>query len=51
MIEWTCIQCENKYTQDSGDTEERMCNECLLDNEDKNLCLNLKHSIFVFFLK
>ena len=35
MIEWPCIQCENKYTQDSGDTDERMCNECLLDDEDK----------------
>ena len=29
MIQFTCINCEHKYTQITGDCEERMCNECL----------------------
>ena len=34
MIEWTCCQCGNKYTDQTGDTDERMCDECL-NHEDK----------------
>lgn len=26
---WTCIECEFKYTDDNGDSEERMCETCL----------------------
>jgi hypothetical protein len=33
MIEWTCCQCGNKYTDQTGDTDERMCDECL-NHED-----------------
>ena len=33
MIEWTCCQCGNKYTDQTGDTGERMCDECL-NHED-----------------
>ena len=33
MIEWTCIQCENEYTDEiDGDAEERMCDKCLDDS-------------------
>ena len=32
-MEWTCIQCNHKYDDNSGDTEERMCNDCLLSEE------------------
>ena len=28
MTEWTCIECEGKYTDLSGDTDERICEEC-----------------------
>ena len=28
-MEFTCIACEFKYSQDTGDVEERMCNKCL----------------------
>ena len=26
---WTCCECENHYDANTGDTEERMCHECL----------------------
>ena len=26
---WTCCECENKYDENTGDVDERMCNECL----------------------
>ncbi len=26
---WTCIECENGYDSNTGDTDERMCHECL----------------------
>tara|TARA_R100000781_G_C4010151_1_gene103389 strand:+ start:68 stop:217 length:150 start_codon:yes stop_codon:yes gene_type:complete len=25
---WTCIECENGYDCNTGDTDERMCYEC-----------------------
>ena len=27
--EFTCIECETLYYDTDGDTDERMCNECL----------------------
>jgi hypothetical protein len=33
-IEWTCCECENKYTASTGDVDERMCDECL-NHEDE----------------
>ena len=33
-IEFTCGQCGNKYTEQTGDTDERMCDECL-NHEDE----------------
>jgi hypothetical protein len=27
-IEFTCSECGNKYTEQTGDTDERMCDEC-----------------------
>ena len=30
---WTCIECEFKYTDDNGDSEERMCESCLNKEE------------------
>jgi len=32
---WTCCQCGNTYDYDEGDTEERMCFECLYDECDE----------------
>jgi hypothetical protein len=33
---WTCCQCEHKYKANvSGDTEERMCFECLDKEENE----------------
>ena len=29
MIEFTCCVCGHKYTELTGDPEERMCNDCL----------------------
>ena len=35
MIEWTCLECENKYTNGiDGDAEERMCFKCLNKGDD-----------------
>ena len=31
MIEFTCCECGHKYTDATGDTEERMCNDCMSD--------------------
>ena len=33
-MEFTCIACEFKYSQDTGDVEERMCNSCLYEIRD-----------------
>ena len=30
---WTCIECEFKYSDDNGDSEERMCDSCLNKKE------------------
>jgi len=30
---WTCIECEFKYSDDNGDSEERMCDSCLNKQE------------------
>ena len=30
---WTCIECEFKYSDDNGDSEERMCDSCLNKEE------------------
>lgn len=26
---WTCIECEELYDDTDGDTDERMCNQCI----------------------
>mgnify|MGYP003649512935 CR=1 FL=1 len=26
---WTCCECENHYDSNTGDTDERMCHECM----------------------
>ena len=26
---WTCIECDGNYDSNSGDTDERTCNECI----------------------
>ena len=39
---WTCIECENEYTDEiDGDAEERMCFECL--NNDTYNCYICEH--------
>jgi len=35
-IEFTCGECGNKYTEQTGDTDERVCDECL-NHEDINI--------------
>ena len=36
--EYTCIECENLYDDTDGDTDERMCNECLnKERRDPNI--------------
>ena len=32
MIQFTCIECEHKYTKVTGVPEERMCNKCLRED-------------------
>jgi hypothetical protein len=33
-IKWTCCGCGDEYTEQTGDTDERMCDECL-NHEDE----------------
>ena len=35
---WTCIECFFKYSDDNGDSEERVCNSCL-NNDTYNCCI------------
>ena len=30
---WTCIECDDKYDDFTGDSEERMCYKCLNKEE------------------
>ena len=34
-MEFTCIKCENSFNSETGDFDERMCFDCL-DEEDDN---------------
>jgi len=34
MVKWTCCGCGDEYTEQSGDTDERMCDECLNHEND-----------------
>jgi len=36
FTKWTCCGCGDEYTEQTGDTEERMCDECL-NHEDINI--------------
>ena len=34
---WTCIECEHKFDENSGDVDERICEECMnQEDEEKN---------------
>ena len=33
-IHWTCIECENHFTEFTGEGDERMCYDCLDKEED-----------------
>tara|TARA_R110002051_G_scaffold203272_2_gene269674 strand:+ start:594 stop:710 length:117 start_codon:yes stop_codon:yes gene_type:complete len=26
---WTCIECSNSYDENTGDVDERVCNDCM----------------------
>ena len=32
--EYTCIECENLYDDMDGDTDERMCNNCIIQYQE-----------------
>ena len=34
FIKWTCCECGSEYTEQTGDTDERMCDECLNHEDD-----------------
>ena len=33
---FTCIKCENNYNHTNGDVDERICYECLDEEDDRN---------------
>ena len=33
---WTCIECENSYDANTGDVDERICNDCIEKEEEIN---------------
>ena len=35
FTKWTCCGCGDEYTEQTGDTDERMCDECL-NHEDEH---------------
>lgn len=35
-IEWTCCECNNTFTEQTGDVDERLCDECLVYEHDFN---------------
>lgn len=35
MILWTCIICGFKYSEATGDPEERMCFDCLYEENEE----------------
>ena len=43
---WTCSECENSYDQNTGDVDERICNDCMEreDDDDKMKCSICKHN-------
>ena len=44
---WTCIECEHSYDSSTGDTDERMCHDCMYDFEEqyKHKNNNSKNSV------
>ena len=34
---WTCIECDNSYDANTGDVDERICNDCIerIEREDE----------------
>ena len=45
MIQFTCIECEHKYTDVTGVPEERMCNKCLREDADPGIDPHLASQI------
>ena len=41
LIEYTCIDCLHKYTEETGDTEERVCNDCLNTKERSDMIVEI----------
>ena len=36
IMEFTCIECEDKYIPNvNGDAEERMCHHCLIEKQEE----------------
>ena len=33
---WTCIECDNSYDANTGDVDERICNDCIEKEEEIN---------------
>ena len=31
---WTCIECEHHFDSSSGDLDERMCYDCMYEEDD-----------------
>ena len=31
---WTCIKCFFKFDESTGDVDERMCNDCLIEEDE-----------------
>mgnify|MGYP003653729018 FL=1 len=33
---WTCSECENNYDENTGDVDERICNDCMEREDEEN---------------
>ncbi len=45
MEEFTCIECDRLYDESDGDTDERLCDECLNEKPDDVLHPNFMEQV------
>ena len=45
MIKFTCIECGNEYNKVNGDTEERMCDECINGEQEYDVTVTASFSV------
>ena len=42
---WTCIECEHKYDANTGDVEERICNDCMEKEDEYSVTVKASYGV------